>query len=188
MAEVNNDDVMSAMDRDRAMNIWKKTVESYPVMKDVDFSYKPAGVVQPEGAGIETYGVKETDRPTHLPLGKVGIGAWSSQDLTPEGLVGDYLSHHLVYNDPRISEMYKQFQAQTMANPQGLEFLKELYREATEDRGERRPYNEWLEVSGWPQYLRGYVSRQFTPENYSKVYSPEQIKLMDQMRQMVGLK
>jgi hypothetical protein len=187
MAEVNNDEIMSALDKDRAMDIWRKTVESYPVMKDVDFSYKPSGVEQPEGAGIETYGVQETYRPAHLPLGKVGIGAWSSKGLDAEGLVGDYLSHHLVYNDPKIAEMYKQFQTQTMANPQSQDFLKELYRES-QDFGEKRPYEQWLQVSGWPQYLRGYVSRQFTPENYSKVYSPEQIKLMDQMRQMVGLK
>ena len=190
MAEVDNDAVMGAMDKSRAMETWRQTVEAHPFMKDVEFSYNPPGVQRPGDAGIETYPVGETERPTGLPLNKVGIGAWSSQGLTPEGLVGDYLTHHMIYNDPKLSELYKQFQSATAANPQGQEFMKELYREATQDRAmkEDRPYDKWLQSSGWPQYLRGYVSKQFNPADYAKVYSPEQIKIMDQMRQAVGLK
>ena len=190
MADVDNQAVMGAMDKDRAMETWRQTVEAHPFMKDVQFFYNPPGVQRTGDAGLETYPVGEEDRPTGLPMDKVGIGVWSSQGLSPEGFVGDYLTHHMIYNDPKMAEMYKQFQTATGAYPAGQDFLKELYREATQDRAlkENRPYEQWLEQSGWPQYLRGYVSKQFNPSDYAKVYSPEQIKIMDQMRQALGLK
>jgi hypothetical protein len=184
-----NDEIISAMDRDRAMQIWEQTKEKYPIMKSapVDFVYNPTGVERPGNAGIETYPVGETYRPPNVPLNRVGIGVWSSQGVNPQDIVGDYLSHHLIYNDPKFSELYKQFQTST--TPEGQAFLQELYREATQNRAskEQRPYDEWLQVSGWPQYLRGYVSQQFNPDELSKIYSPEQIKAMDEMKKLLGL-
>ncbi len=116
-------------------------------------------------------------RPAALPMGKPGIELYR-KDTRPIDIMGDVASHYLVGKDPVVTQVYNQF-SQTL-QPWQEQNLRAQYDYAKKSEGEKRPYEQWKQVSGLPAYFRGYAFQQWGPEA-KKYYTPEQLRLFDAM-------
>jgi hypothetical protein len=126
-----------------------------------------------------TRGDKEYPRPPELALGKVGV-----QDIkgaTPLDILGDYVSHYAVNNDPKLAEMYQAFKTSV---PDSV--MRDRYNYHVSKLGERRPYKEWLDVTGLSEYFRGYTFNQW--KNAKSLYGPEQLRILNQVRDYLQIK
>lgn len=175
----NNKDVMGQM-------IWEKAKTQYPILSKVpmDFKFQPEGVKAGSNM-MESYPAGETERPAGFPLDRYGLAVFDPK-TTPQDILGDVVSHYMVNTDPQVKQAYQQFQASTQT-PQAQAILQNLYAEA-KTQGETRPYEEWLPMSGLPNYFRGYVVNQWSPEEIQKSYTPEQRKFLDAVKQYIGMK
>jgi len=167
-------------------NILNRTKQEYPYLKDKNINV----VVNPDskiGGKLEFYDEKETGtgdtpRPQGIPLGQVGIEI-KDPNVRPIDVLGDYVSHYAVYNDPKLKPLYDKF-IKTIPEEQ----QRDRYNYAVENFGEDRPYEDWKEMSGDPGMLRGYVFDQFPKDELDKIYSPEQIELLDKIKKYLGIK
>lgn len=174
MAEdISNDDVMGQM-------LFEKAKAEFPYLKDKDvaFAYTP---IPDESRFLEFYSPEETKRPKYLPAGKVGIEVFSPK-VRPIDILGDYVSHYGVQNDPELAKLYSGFK-QTVPDTT----MRERYAYHQQKLGEKRPYEDWLEISGMPEYFRGYTFNQWG-ENAKQMYTPEQLQYLDKIRQYLGIK
>lgn len=163
--------------------LWDETQKQYPRLKDypIDYAYTPKA-----GADMmESYAPEEEQRPANFPKGRFGLEVFR-QDAKPLDLLGDVASHYAVYHDPKMQQLYEQFQKDIPKEGQAA--LKDLYEESKRDDNEKRPYEDWLKQSGMPAYLRGRLVDQFKPTDYPGAYSPDQLKVLDQMKQYLGIK
>lgn len=166
--------------------IWEKAKTQYPILSKVpmDFKYQPEGVKAGSNM-MESYPAGETERPANFPLNRYGLAVFSPQ-TKPEDILGDVVSHYMVSSDPHVQQAYQKFQALSQT-PQAQAILQNLYQEA-KTQGETRPYEQWLPMSGLPNYFRGYVVNQWAPEEIAKSYTPEQRQILDQVKQYIGMK
>jgi hypothetical protein len=153
----------------------------YLVGKPVDFLYTPNPNAD---VYLETYGRTETGppnapRPKELPMGRYGIQVFKPT-TRPIDILGDYVSHAGVTDDPVLAKLYADFKSVT---PDAV--MKERYKEH-QSFGEKRPYSKWLEMTGYPELFRGYTFDQFGP-NSASMYSPEQLRVLNQVKQYVGI-
>lgn len=181
MATENNDEVMGAMMMDRAK-------KEYPYLadKDIAFTYSPKVKTKNQ---LESWPVGETGspdypRPANIPIDKFGMQVFKTQGGTPINMLGDYVSHHGVENDPKLKDMYQQFQASL--DPAKMQ---ERYAYHQNKLGEKRPYDQWYQSTGLPEMFRGYTFNQWgNPKQAAKMYTPEQLKILDQVRQYLNIK
>ena len=181
--DVSNDEVLGQMLFERA-----KTEYPYLADKDVGFTYTPN-----KGRGyLEFYapdepGSEDFPRPKELPMGKVGIQVFNPKTRTTD-ILSDYVSHYGVENDPKLKSNYDSFISSL--NPEQNKRLQEQYAFYQKDPEykETRPYEEWLKASGYPGYFRGYTFDQWPAEFNQKAYTKEQIDLLNQVRQYLGIK
>lgn len=166
--------------------IWEKAKSEYPILskQPIDFAFRPDDI-KPYGM-MESYPVGETQRPKQFPISRFGVAVFDPK-ATPKDILGDVVSHYLVNADPKVKEYYSQFQGASNT-PEAKAALQNLYQEAVQTQGERRPYEEWLRMSGMPGYLRGYTVDQFAPSEIPKFYSKDQIKILDSLREYLGIK
>jgi hypothetical protein len=167
---------------DPGAQLWQQTVKQFPALKNypIDFAFTP----KEGGDMLESYPPEEEDRPSYLPKGRFGVEVFNP-DTSPMDVLGDVISHYGVYHDPKVQALYKQFQDNIP--PEGQAALKDLYREAQGDDEEKRPYAEWLKMSGMPAYLRGRLVNQFKDTDYPGAYSPQQMQAIQQMQQYYGI-
>ena len=168
-----NNDVMGQM-------MFQKAQKEYPYLagKDIAFAYTPK-----EGdRKLEFYSPEETERPKSIPAGKVGIEVFNPK-VTPLDILGDYVSHYGVQNDPRLKALYTQFQGQL--DPKEMQKRYEYHKA---NMGETRSYDEWLRMTGLPEVFRGYTFNQWPAEFSQKYYSPEQMKTLNDVRSYLGIK
>ena len=166
-------------------NILSQAEEQFPYLKGKNINV----VVNPEskiGGKLEFYnedepGFGDTPRPEGIPMGQVGLEI-RDPNVRPIDVLGDYVSHYAVYNDPKLKPLYDEF-IKTIPERQ----QRDRYNYAVENFGEDRPYEDWKEMSGDPGMLRGYVFDQFPKDELNKIYSPEQIKLLDQIKDYLGI-
>lgn len=166
-------------------NILSRAEEQFPYLKGKNINV----VVNPDskiGGKLEFYDDKETGtgdtpRPEGIPLGQVGVEI-KDKNVRPIDLLGDYVSHYAVYNDPKLKPLYDEF-VKTIPEKQ----QRDRYNYAVKNFGEDRSYEDWKEMSGDPGMLRGYVFDQFPKEELDKIYSPEQIKLLDKVKNYLGI-
>lgn len=158
-------------------------LKQYPYLagKPVDFLYTPNPNAD---VYLETYGRTETGppdapRPKELPLGRYGIQVFKP-NTRPIDILGDYVSHGGVNDDPVLAKLYADFKS---ATPDAV--MKERYKEH-QSFGEKRPYSKWLEMTGYPELFRGYTFDQFGPDS-ARMYSPAQLKVLNQVKQYVGI-
>ena len=103
--------------------------------------------------------------------------------VKPLDILGDYVSHYAVQNDPRLKEMYARFQSQL--DPKEMQRRYEWHKA---NAGETRPYEEWYRLTGLPEVFRGYTFNQW-PEDFSKrYYSPEQMRTLNEVRSYLSIK
>lgn len=160
--------------------MFEKAKTEYPYLadKEISFAYTPT-----EGDRmLEFYNVDETERPAYLPAGKVGIEVFSPK-AKPIDILGDYVSHYAVEKDPKLSQMYEGFKS---ATPEQV--MRERYAYHQQNFKEDRPYEDWARMTGYPELFRGYTFNQFPAESTQEIYSPEQLKYLDQVRQYLGIK
>ena len=165
--------------------IISKAEQQFPYLKGKNINV----VVNPDskiGGKLEFYDEKETGtgdtpRPEGIPLGQVGVEIRDT-NVRPIDVLGDYVSHYAVYNDPKLKPLYDEFVKTIPENQQ-----RDRYNYAVENFGEERSYEDWKEMSGDPGMFRGYVFDQFPKEEFDKIYSPEQIKLLDKVKDYLGI-
>lgn len=175
-----------AQEESTGSDLLSKAEQEFPYLKGKNINV----VVDPEskiGGKLEFYDEKETGtgdtpRPKGLPLGQVGVEIRDT-NIRPIDILGDYVSHYAVYNDPKLKPLYDEF-IKTIPEQQ----QRDRYKYAVENFGEDRPYEVWKEMSGDPGMLRGYVFDQFPKEELDRIYSPEQIKLLDRIKDYLGIK
>lgn len=150
------------------------------VYTDAPGKYGDIEAWPPEEAGTADY-----KRPEGIPLEKFGVQVFNSGKTKPIDVLADVASHHLVYTDPTMIGYYQQFKdSLTQQQKNGF---KEDYQHAIKYEGETRPFDTWLEVSRLPTYFRGYTFNQWPEEFTSKVFTPDQIKLFNQVRDYLGV-
>jgi hypothetical protein len=179
--EVSNDDVMGSM-------MFERTKQEYPYLadKDISFKYSPN-----EGRGfLEFYGEDEPGspeypRPKEFPMGKIGLEVFNPK-TRPLDILGDYVSHYGVEKDPYLTERYQQFsESFTPEQQQRLQEQYKYYHEHPEYK-ESRPFEYWKKASGMPGYFRGYTFDQW--ENSKDAYTPQQLRVLDEVKKYLGVK
>jgi len=179
--QIPNEDVMGQM-------MFQKAQQEYPYLADkqIPFVYTPK-----EGSEnlLESWKAGEPgepgyERPAQIPLNQFGIQVFNPEGGTPLNILGDYVSHYGVENDPKLAAYYQQFQ--NLLDPTAMQ---ERYQYHTKKLGEKRPYEQWYEMTGLPEIFRGYTFNQFGPrEQAIKEYTPEQLNVLDQLRSYLGIK
>lgn len=124
-------------------------------------------------------GDEEYPRPQALPLDHPGVQI-ISPDTKPSDVAADIVSHYMVNTDPQMSAIYQQF-ADTFKAPEMQARLNQDYEYAKQNEGEKRPFDQWLSITRIPDYLRGYMFKQWPEKSYPHMYTPNQLGLLDQM-------
>jgi hypothetical protein len=162
--------------------------QEYPILKDIDIGYKYS---PGRGKGFLEYfppdevGSPEMPRPKELPLGKPGIEIYDPK-TRPIDVLGDIASHYMIYQDPKMIDYYKQFGGSL--TPEQRDFMQRKYQFEQQNYGENRPYETWYEMSGLPGYFRGYPFSQWSEEEIKESYTPQQIQILDLVKQYLGIK
>ena len=117
-------------------------------------------------------GSLERPRPKNISINEYGLQIF--KDVRPEDIAGDIISHHLVNEDKYLSEEYQKFK-----NSTPIETMESMYEYDKNNFGEERDFNSWLERTGYPQLLRGYVFNQFNEEEIDKTYNSEQKEILE---------
>jgi len=174
---------------DKGNQLFQQAQKEYPYLanKDIAFKYSPNPA---DERMLEFYHPEETERPQYMPAGKVGIEVFSPK-ASPLDILADYVSHYAVGTnaqgqpiDPKLQALYQQFQNQLSPAT-----LPDRYYYHVKNLGETRPYEQWLESTGLPELFRGYTFKQFGPEEEAKkMYTPEQLKTLDQVRSYLNVK
>jgi len=191
--------------------MWQKAQQEYPYLaqQQVPFVYTPKEgknyleVWQPGDEGTPSY-----QRPSQLPQSQVGIQVFNPEGGSPLNILGDYVSHYAINQDPKLKELYSQFSqsvsperqekryAETLKNyveqmnelkSQGQtipEDLQEEYQSALADK------QGWWQRAGLPEYFRGYPFKQWGEDDEAKKYyeNPQQLQILDQVRNYLGIK
>ena len=174
--EINNDEVLGAM-------MFEKAKKEYPYLadKDIGFAYTPQeGDRKLEFYSPDEPGSPQNPRPKQLPMGKPGVQVLDPR-TSPLDILGDYVSHYAVGQDPQLQALYQQFSGQL--DP---EKMKQRYQYHQENLGETRPYDQWHQMSGLPEMFRGYTFNQW--DNAKEMYTPQQLQVLDQVRKYLGIK
>jgi hypothetical protein len=155
--------------------------QQYPILNNYDIGFVDSTGRPSSGRMLESWmpnepGDTSDPRPRGLPLNQFGIENFNA-NTRPIDVLGDVVSHHLTTADPEIRAAYQGFI--NSLQPWQHNILKQQYAHAYQNNGERRPYDQWRESSGYPAYFRGYPFQQW--DNADKYYTPSQMALMDRM-------
>jgi hypothetical protein len=162
---------------------FNEVIKQYPYLsgKPIDYLYDPRSG---DNRYLEAYPPGETGnpndpRPKQLPINRYGIHVLSP-NVTPLDILGDYVSHGAVKDDPILKKMYDEFQSTV---PDSV--MKERYKVHQQRYGEKRPFEEWLQTAGMPEYFRGYTFNQWNkPE---EMYTQQQLQILDKIKEYVGV-
>jgi hypothetical protein len=164
-------------------SVFDQAMQSYPALKDLGLVYKKNP--RSDGPLLEFWpagepGAPDNPRPKDIPLNKPGVEVYSDK-VRPIDILGDVVSHHLIEADPKIKSVYGAFQKSI--TPEQESMLREQYDHARANEGEERSYDQWRERSGLPAFFRGHPFQQWPEDFNQRVYTPEQMKLLDAMMQ-----
>lgn len=178
--------VMDQVAKQQGDNLLQQTKE-LPYMKDKEFGYAFTPNAQGYSGHLESYaageeGTPQAPRPTSIPMNQFGVQVINPK-TTPQDVMADYVSHYAVNNDPKLQPVYQQ-----LLKSFDPKLMQERYMWDVKNSGEKRPFDQWLQMSGAPAMMRGYVFNQWPKEFQQKIYTPEQVKIMDQMKSIMGLK
>lgn len=144
------------------------------------------------GMALESWGRGEPGgpnwtRPDTLPIEKDSIQIFDNGRVSPKDVLADYAGHYLMNPespnyDPDLGAMYDQY-----TKSLSPEMMKDRYEYAKQHFGEKRPFETWLKSSGAPSVMRGYVFDQWPDEFNRKINSPNQIKMLDEIKARMGL-
>lgn len=153
-------------------SIADQAYEKYPKLKDYGFNFiAPTDGAKSDGRYLETYPADERDNP--MP-GKPTIQQFDPS-MTGEDFMGETL-HILPKIDPYVGAIRQQF-IDSMTLPQRQK-LMDQYDYAKKNFGEKRPYDQWENMSGTDAWFRGHLTGQFPDD----VYEPAQLQMFDNLR------
>ena len=166
------------------LSVFDRAIQEYPYLADKNINFISTPNPK-ESRKLEYYapdepGSPQYPRPKELPMGSVGLQVFSNK-VKPMDVVADYVSHYAVKNDPKLKEIYDQFE--TSLDP---ELLKQRYDYHKKKFGEKRSFDQWKDMTGVPELFRGYTFKQW--DNPETMFTPAQIELMNQARGHVGVK
>ena len=157
----------------------------YPILRD--YPYKIVNTPDEDSPFFLEHfspgetGSLEMPRPKNISINEYGLQIF--KDVRPEDIAGDIISHHLVNEDEYLSEEYQKFK-----NSTPIETMESIYEYEKNNFGEERDFNSWLERTGYPQLLRGYVFNQFNEEKIDKTYNSEQKEILENIKNYVTKK
>ena len=163
-------------------SVYDAAVEMYPILEEYPYTV----VETPDKNSpyyLEHFSPEETDspeypRPDGIPIDEYGLQIF--KDVKPEDVAGDIISHHLVNADEILSKKYQRFK-----DVVPLETMVSRYNYHKENLGEERNFNDWVERTGYPELFRGYVFNQFDEKTKNKIYTPEQIEVLDDIKEYI---
>tara|TARA_R100000988_G_scaffold35447_1_gene17878 strand:+ start:650 stop:2599 length:1950 start_codon:yes stop_codon:yes gene_type:complete len=126
----------------------------------------------------EEVGSLENPRPKNLPIGEYGLQIF--KDVKPEDIAGDIISHHIINKDKYLSKKYEEFKKLI-----SKEDMLNRYNYHKNNLGENRDFNNWSERTGYPELLRGYVFNQFDKKTKDNLYTLEQKKVLDSIKNYI---
>ncbi len=126
----------------------------------------------------EEVGSLENPRPKNLPIGEYGLQIF--KDVRPEDIAGDIISHHVINKDKYLSKKYEEFKKLI-----SKEDMLNRYNYHKNNLGEKRDFNNWSERTGYPELLRGYVFNQFDKKTKDNLYTLEQKKVLDSIKNYI---
>jgi len=164
-----------------------QAVNQYPILKNLN-------VVGQQSIGQQPYklefwppgetGSQDYQRPQNIPINSIGVQIFD-KSVTPKDVLADITSHYLINNDKTVKNLYNQFKSSITKDQQ--ERLKNDYKWAQTNENESRPYNQWLEQTRLPAYFRGYTFDQWPNDFNQKVFTKEQFKIFDKLRNYLGV-
>jgi hypothetical protein len=168
-------------------NLLEQTMQSYPYLQDKGINYKEsfgksAGFL--EFFPPDETGSPSNPRPEEFPINQFGVEVYDP-NTRPIDVLADYVSHWGIENDPVVKSVYDTFKNSLDNNQKAM--LQEQYQYAKENYGENRDYKTWEEMSGMPGFLRGYTFNQWPEEFNKRAYRPEQINLLNKLKQHLGV-
>ena len=172
------------VEQQQGSSLLEQAKAKYPYMKDANLGF----VMTPddiEKTGHLEYwssrepGTPQRPRPFALPLGQSGLQVFNP-NVRLEDIFGDYVSHEAVETDPKLKAMYEKF---TKSVPDTT--MRARYQMHQKRQGENRPYELWRDLTGLPEYFRGYVFNQW--ENPRQLYNREQLQQLDKIKQYIGI-
>lgn len=177
MADEN--EMLNTIGYDRGSRLMDIAREEYPYLKDkpIEFKYTP---MQGEDRQLEFYPPEETQRPEYFPMGKPAIEVFNPM-VRPIDILGDYVSHYGVKADPQLQALYGQFTG--ALDPQ---IMQQRYQYHQQNFGEKRPYEQWAEMTGVPEMFRGYTFGQW--QDAERMYTPAQLNILNQVKKYLGIK
>lgn len=145
-------------------NIVDQALNTYPILK----SLNSVGVIDtnnPDKYGyLEDWPIGETGsnihpRPAQIPLNRVGVQVLKPE-TTANDVAGDLVSHNLINTDPYVKQQYTEFKNSFTGNQ-----IRFLYGDYEQDKKVAQEpnlkFNDWLDRSGAPGALRGYIFNQY---------------------------
>lgn len=161
----------------------------FPYLQNKDFDYvenltddKKAGYLEFWEPGDEGPPDGSVKRPEGIGIDRMGIEV-RNPNTRPIDILGDYVSHEAVYSDPKLKDIYDRYTS-TLTDEQ----LKVKYEYEKKNYGEDRPFEQWAERSGKPGMFRGYTFDQFSEDEIKEAYTEEQLKILDEARDYLGIK
>ena len=156
--------------------------QKYPYLRDknigITYTPSPSDARQLEYWPANEPGDDEYKRPQALPMGTPGMEIFN-KNVRPIDILGDYVSHEAINTDPQLKTLYGQF---VNAIPAGT--MEKRY-QWHKEHGEKRPFEQWKDSAGLPEYFRGYTFDQW--DNASHMYTPEELKILDEIRKYLGI-
>ena len=167
---VDNNEVMGQM-------MFEKAQKEYPYLagKDIAYKYSPK-----ENAEYMLESYQGDDIPEWAKGRQAAIEVFNPK-TSPLDILGDYVSHYAVTQDPKLQAYYQQFQ--NLLDPA---VMQERYQYHAQNLGEQRPYEQWAQMTGVPEMFRGYTFKQWP--DAEQMYTPEQLNVLNQVRSYLGIK
>lgn len=156
---------------DSIANLYERALQAYPRLSR-GLAYRENFGAPADGRQLELYQQGEDDS---FDQSRPAIEVFSPK-ASPDDVAADVVSHHMVDNDPTISQAYSSL-LMSMDMPQTHK-LHGQYEHARRNFGEDRPYESWARTTGQPAWLRGYPFGQWPEE----MYRPEQRQMLDNMK------
>lgn len=157
-----------------------KTTFPYLADKNIGFVYSPNANNKNM---LEFYSPDETERPKEIPLGQPGVQVFNP-NTRPMDILADYVSHYGVTQDQKLKEIYEKF-----ASSVPEKTLKDRYEWHQKHEGEKRSFEDWKKMTGLPELFRGYTFKQWGDDVTAKrMYTPEQLKVLDEARKYLNIK
>ena len=170
--------ILDTINAEKGKQMWSQAQKDYPYLakKDIAFKYTPT---QNHPYMLEFY--QQGDLPDWAKGKKTAVEVFNPK-TRPIDILGDYVSHYGVSNDPKLKAYYQKFAGQLSP-----EMMKQRYQYHVQHLNENRPYQTWYDMTGLPEIFRGYTFNQWG-DRAKEMYTPEQLKTLDQVKAHLGIK